>query len=73
MAGSLAIDAGHNSGIGKDVNDIDEDGNLAVIDLYAFEYQFHPVEDINYADITGDCDVNTEDLLELLANWGPCP
>ena len=45
-------------------------GSPAVIDMGAFEYQFDPVEDINYADITGDFDVNTENLLALLAACG---
>jgi len=53
------------------VDDIDDTGcgNPAVIDIGAFEFQGQPIN-INFADITGDCDVAVEDLIELFASWG---
>ena len=47
-------------------------GIPVVVDMGAYEYQFDPVDQVTFADLTGDNAVNTLDLLSLFADWGEC-
>ena len=47
-------------------------GIPVVVDMGAYEYQFDPVDQVTFADLNADGAVGVADLLELLANWGPC-
>ncbi|MDY7108258.1 MAG: hypothetical protein SYC29_06435 [Planctomycetota bacterium] len=80
--GSPCIDAGNTDDVPADVFDVDDDldfseatpdrdmkGRLmgddetGPVDMGAYEFRC-------YADLDGDCDVDAEDLLILLGNWG---
>ena len=60
MAGSPCIDAG------DPMSPLDPDGTIADIGALYFDQGV-------FGDINGDGVVNTADLLQLLADWGPCP
>jgi predicted outer membrane repeat protein len=67
------VDLDGNPRFNADENDFDPGcGVPVVVDMGAYEYQFDPVEDVIFADLTGDGSVGAADLLGLLVSWGPC-
>ncbi|MCH8822221.1 MAG: hypothetical protein IH984_01820 [Planctomycetes bacterium] len=67
------VDLDGNPRFNADESDFDPGcGVPVVVDMGAYEYQFDPVEQITFADITGDGAVSTLDLLSLFADWGEC-
>ena len=67
------VDLDGNPRFNADESDFDPGcGIPVVVDMGAYEYQFDPVEQITFADLTGDGAVSTLDLLSLFAEWGPC-
>ena len=67
------VDLDGNPRFNADENDFDPGcGVPVVVDMGAYEYQFDPVDEVFLGDINGDGFVNVEDLLALLAAWGPC-
>jgi len=47
-------------------------GLPVVVDMGAYEFPGEVAEPVTIGDIDGDGDVDTVDLLALLAGWGPC-
>ncbi len=47
-------------------------GIPVVVDMGAYEYQFDPVDEVTFADLTADGAVGVKDLLGLLGSWGLC-
>ena len=84
LAGSCAIDSGHNDEASTDFGDAlararviddpgmpdvgDADGEIAVIDRGAFEFQYVSCR----GDVVPDGIIGFEDLVRLLSQWGPC-
>jgi hypothetical protein len=84
---SPARDAGDSAALPADESDLDGDGNMAepvpvdldgrrrvvgsAVDRGAFEFQTCLADFVPLTD-QGDGEVNVEELIEVIASWGPC-
>jgi heat shock protein beta len=69
----IPVDLDGNPRINADGSEVDTGcGIPAVVDMGAYEYQLEPIETVFMGDIDGSGAVQVDDLILVLADWGPC-
>jgi hypothetical protein len=69
----IPFDLDGNPRFSADENDLNPGcGTPVVVDIGAYEHQFAPVEEVLFADTDADLDVDADDLVQLVLDFGPC-